>query len=210
VNGIGTAPPDVRRARELGQEEFMELMVAQLRNQDPLKPLESGEFLGQIAQFSTVAGIQELQTSFEQVSGALYSSQALQASSLVGRTVLVATDRAELTAERGLATTVMLDAPARELSLNVYAPSGRLVRTLRSGPHAGGPVTLVWNGRTDDGGTAAPGVYRVTVTDPHGSSVQPLMPGRVASVTLGGPGGGISLNLGAMGAIRFEDVREIR
>ena len=83
---------------ELGQAEFFDLMVTQLKNQDPFKPMESGEFLGQIAQFSTVDGIGGLQRSFESLAGSLQSSQALQASTMVGRSVALPGDTLRLEA----------------------------------------------------------------------------------------------------------------
>ena len=82
---LKTEPKD----KSLGQDEFLELMMTQLQNQDPLNPAESGEFLSQIAQFGTVNGITELQQSFSTLASSLQSNQALQASTMVGRSVLV-------------------------------------------------------------------------------------------------------------------------
>ena len=85
LSGLGLAPAQAAKKDGLGQEEFLNLMVTQLKNQDPFKPLESGEFLGQLAQFGTVSGLAELKTSFSELAGSLVSNQALQAASLVGR-----------------------------------------------------------------------------------------------------------------------------
>ena len=79
---------------ELGKDQFLELLVAQMNNQDPLSPQENGEFIAQLAQFSTVEGIGNLNTSMESLLSGYQSSQALQASSLVGRTVIVPADQA--------------------------------------------------------------------------------------------------------------------
>ena len=73
---------------ELGQDEFLTLMIAQFKNQDPFEPMTNGDFLGQLAQFSTVSGISELQTSFDTLAGAISGEQALQAGSLVGKDIL--------------------------------------------------------------------------------------------------------------------------
>ena len=70
---------------KLGQEEFLRLMITQLKNQDPTKPLDSGEFLGQLAQFGTVSGLADLKSSFTELAGSLVSNQALQAA---GRSLL--------------------------------------------------------------------------------------------------------------------------
>ena len=75
--------------KELGQTDFLHLMLTQLKNQDPFKPLDSSEFLGQLAQFGTVSGLAQLQTSFDGLASSLTSDQALQASGLVGRSALV-------------------------------------------------------------------------------------------------------------------------
>src|SRR5690625_1502858 len=81
---------------EIGQEDFLKLMVTQLQNQDPFSPMENGEFLAQIAQFTTATGIQELQQSFERFSSNIKTEQALQAASLVGRNVVVESDVGQL------------------------------------------------------------------------------------------------------------------
>ena len=84
--GLALQSSDKKRT-ELGQDAFLKLMTAQMQHQDPFKPMESGEFLGQIAQFSTVSGIQAMQESLAGLSTALTSNQTLQAANLVGRGV---------------------------------------------------------------------------------------------------------------------------
>jgi len=74
---------------DLGLNDFFKLMVTQLKNQDPMKPLENGEFLSQIAQFGTVSGIDKLNKTFEGLAANLTSGQAIQAGNLIGREVLV-------------------------------------------------------------------------------------------------------------------------
>jgi flagellar hook assembly protein FlgD len=77
-----------RPTQQFGQEQFLTMMLAQLKNQDPLKPLEPSEFLGQLAQFSTVTGVQEMQKSLGTMVDSLRSSQALEGANFVGRQVL--------------------------------------------------------------------------------------------------------------------------
>jgi len=109
-------------AARLGQEEFLELMIAQLQNQDPFEPMENGNFLAQMAQFGTVSGIQELQQSFESLSSSLVSNQALQAAALVGRQVLAPAGVAILEEGGGLQGAVEL--PAASPAVSVNAPPG--------------------------------------------------------------------------------------
>lgn len=97
VDGIGfegfLQPPNSQQTQldnqVLGQKDFFEIMIAQLTNQDPTKPLDGSEYLGQLAQFSSVTGITELNNSFRDMTRSLQSLQALQASSLVGRGVVL-------------------------------------------------------------------------------------------------------------------------
>src|SRR5690606_26139858 len=90
------APPGRKDPKSLGQEDVMALMITQLQSQDPLKPMENGEFIGQMAQFSTVTGIAEMTKSVSALTEAYSSGQALQAASMVGRTVLTEGDSAAL------------------------------------------------------------------------------------------------------------------
>ena len=95
--GLGLRPSAPES--EMGQADFLRLMTTQLQYQDPFKPMESGEFLGQIAQFSTVSGIQGMQESLDGLAAALSSNQTLQAASLVGRGVMVPSSAAWLGTE---------------------------------------------------------------------------------------------------------------
>ena len=94
--GISSAEPKNEDRQELGQDQFFDLMVAQLTNQDPLNPLESNEFIAQVAQFSTVNGIKQVQESIGELATSFQSGQALQASTMVGRDVLVPGQRGVL------------------------------------------------------------------------------------------------------------------
>ncbi|MBE0509915.1 MAG: flagellar hook assembly protein FlgD, partial [Gammaproteobacteria bacterium] len=90
LNGVNTTKnSNEKKTGELGQDEFMTLMLAQMKHQDPMNPMENGDFIAQLAQFRTVTGIDQLNNSFNGFSQTMQSSQALQASSLVGREVLV-------------------------------------------------------------------------------------------------------------------------
>ncbi len=211
-SGLHTAKPS--QATRLGQEDFFRLLITQLRNQDPFKPLASGEFLSQIAQFSTVAGVQDLQQSFEQLAGSLYSSQALQASALVGRTVyLPGSDIALDASGGGVSAQVELGSSTGGLTVGIYDGTGSLVRRLVLGPQPAGPVAFHWDGMTEAGTPAAPGVYRIkaeAMVDGKNVAVDTLVAARVESVTLGRAGQGITLNLSGLGAVDFAQVRRIQ
>ena len=196
----------------LGQEDFLQLMITQLNNQDPFKPMASGEFLTQIAQFSQASGIQELQNSFAELSSALTSSQALQASALVGRTVLVESSEAALAAGGTVSGRVELPQPVQSLQVEVLGPAGEVLRRLDLGPQAAGQAAFTWDGRDDAGNPLPPGAYTLRAVAGSGgesAAATVLLAARVDSVTLGGGAGGITLNLAGLGQRPLGDVREI-
>ena len=92
--GAGSTAKSAKELQQLGQDQFMKLMLTQLKNQDPLKPLESTEFLSQLAQFSTVTGIQDVKGAVTDMVGSLRASQALQGAGLIGRSVVAVADHA--------------------------------------------------------------------------------------------------------------------
>ena len=212
--GLGLSPrSETTRGRtELGQKEFFELMVAQLKHQDPLKPLDSNEFLGQVAQFTTVSGIQDMQKSFADLAATLGSSQALQASTLVGREVLVPGSAGYLAETGTLGGAVQVADSTRALTVTVHDANGQVVRQMGLGARAAGEVEFNWDGITDAGKRAAPGVYSVSATvDADGQKVaaETAVLARVESVTLGRGGSEMQLNLTGLGSVGLGGVRQI-
>jgi flagellar basal-body rod modification protein FlgD len=202
---------DTSKSKKIGQEQFLELMVAQLKNQDPTKPLQSGEFLGQLAQFGTVNGIQEMQSSISDLSTSLRSNQALMASGLVGRTVLAPGDVGQLTAGAGLSGALDLPASAGDVVLSISDASGQLVQRLSMGPQAAGQLTFNWDGKMANGMTATPGLYKINAQAISGNdkfAVNTSVLSRVDSVTLGDPKG-MTLNLSGLGPVQLSDVKQI-
>ena len=96
-------PKQEKKSDELGQQDFINLMITQLRNQDPFEPLQSGEFIGQLAQFGTVSGIGELKETVSDLANSLISNQTLEAANLIGKNALVPSDSLSLE-ENGSAT----------------------------------------------------------------------------------------------------------
>lgn len=194
--------------QSLGQEDFLKLMITQFQNQDPFKPMESGEFLGQMAQFSTVAGINDLNSQFAQLAVNLGSDQALQGAALVGRQALVEANA--VNTGEGAAGIVELDAPG-ELTIDIHDASGQLVRSLSLGPQTAGASVFTWDGAANDGTRLPAGDYRldarlsgdgVTVSQPI------LITGRIDSVSVGG-NGGTAFNIAGIGPVSLGDIRRI-
>jgi flagellar basal-body rod modification protein FlgD len=198
--------------KQLGQSEFFELMTAQLQHQDPLDPTKSDALIAQVAQFSTVDGIQEMQRSIEALSGSFQSAQALHASTLVGREVLVNTDRAVLETAEDITGAIALDAPASALAIEVTTPSGALVRKIDLGPQESGRVSFAWDGFNQAGEPAVPGQYVVKAVVEQGGetfSVPTFLRSKVESVTLNREPGMVALNLRHHDSVRLDQVVEL-
>lgn len=199
--------------KELGQDEFFKLMITQLKNQDPMKPMENGEFLAQIAQFSTVNGITSLQQSFATLASALQSGQALQASTMVGRSVLVASDWLHLDAGRAANGAVELDAAASDVTVTISDAKGQAVKRIDLGAHAAGTVQFNWAGVDEGGAGVAPGDYLVTAQADFetgvSQSLTTLANVKVESVTIPGAGQTPILNLTGRQQVPLSDVRQV-
>ncbi len=212
-NGATSSVVSGESASEMGQADFIELLVAQIKNQDPTKPLEPSQFMNQLAQFSTVNGIQELKDSFDLLAGKLSSEQSLQAASLVGRNVLVPGGQALLTAGGTVNGKVELPQQSADLSLRIINPQGVEVRTLPLGGHDQGAVQFQWDGFADDGSAVPPGKYTViaeALIDGNQQAVVVEMETRVDSITLNQDGLGTTLNLASGASVPLSFVEEIK
>lgn len=213
--GLGrpsTAPP---KAAELGQNDFLTLMMAQIRAQDPMNPMDNNAFLSQLAQFSTVSGIEKLNQSFATLAGSLASNQTLQASQLVGRSVVVSGDGVDFdpSADSGLTTLVDLPAMVPDLTINLYDATGELVRSMSMAGQGPGLVEVKWDGLTDSGDPLPAGRYRQEAIGSvgGGATVFPsLVLSKVEGVTVDPQGGPPVLALAGGGQITLDEVREIR
>ena len=214
ISELGLARPQTPAPQSQGrlnQEAFLELMIAQFRNQDPFKPMENGEFLGQLAQFGTVTGIEELQQSVGTLATSLYSDQALQASGLIDRNVLVPGDTGVLSAQTNLAGAVELPASTGSLAIQVKDASGALVRRIDLGTQQAGLVRFEWDGLNASGERMPSGSYQleaISAAAGVNEQVPVLIEARVDSVTLGNAGG-VLLNLEGLGEQALADVRRI-
>lgn len=198
---------------ELGKNEFMNLLVAQMNNQDPLSPQDNGEFIAQLAQFSTVEGIENMNTSMDSLLSGYQSSQALQASSLVGRSVIVPTMNAMVDTQEGIQGQLALTQRSDNVSVNVYDEKGSLVSTVNMGAKEAGMLDFKWDGKNGSGETLPAGKYKFEAQasiNGENKQLATLLPANVDSVSLGmGKGGEMVLNLAGLGSIGLSEVLTI-
>lgn len=200
-----------KSANNLGVEDFLTLMTAQLKNQDPMKPLEGTEFVAQLAQFGTVSGIQQMQGSVETLASSLRSTQVLNGTSLVGHDVLAQAESFTLTEGVGVAGEVDVPSGAATLQIRITDSSGALVREITTEPQSG-VNSFTWDGLRDDGTPVESGEYDIEAIAANGdinASLEVLMAGRVSSVTIDSQGTGLTLNTGALGPIAMNNVRRV-
>jgi len=193
---------------ELGQNEFLKLMLAQLKNQDPFKPQDPTAFLSQLAQFSTVTSVQNMQDSLTQLSDSMRSSQVLSGSTLVGHDVLAPASSAAYTAGSSVKGAADIPEGATSVTVGVRDANGALVRRFQI-PAGSGLTDFSWDGLTDSGTSAPTGTYKFEVVanvGGQGVSVDPLITSRVASVTI--DASGLILNTNA-GTIPIGDVKRV-
>lgn len=178
------------------EQRFLKLLVTQLNNQDPLNPLDNAQLTSQLAQMSTVTGIEKLNTAFESMLAQSGSSQVLQSANLIGRTVLVPGQ--EIQNVPGQASQFGVDLPfgADAMTVNFTAPNGDVVRSVALGAHGPGVQTMTWDGLSTSGAVLPAGSYRVNVEARIGEgkvAAEALAFSRVGSVSQGT--GGVTVDL---------------
>lgn len=196
---------------DLGQNEFMELMIAQMENQSPLDPQDNGEFISQLAEFSALEEMQTLNDTVNNFATQFRSSQALQASAMVGRSVLVPGGEAPLSPAGMIEGVVELPASTSSLRISILNPAGELVNSWNLGQQAAGTIPFVWDGTNADGEAMPYDEYTIKADmNSSGETVQAstLLAANVNSVSIS-QAGDITLNLQGLGAIPLDNVREI-
>lgn len=148
----------------LDQNAFLKLMTTQLKTQDPFDPVDNTQMVAQMAQFSSVAGISEMNTSLKQISADIASSRIGDAASWIGRSALVEADVATPMAGGGYAGEIVLPENANSVTLSLVDESGALVHTEALGAQTAGTLAFAWDGRNEAGQTAATGPLRVIVS----------------------------------------------
>jgi len=197
----------------LGGTDFLTLMLAQLKNQDPTSPVDSNTFLNQLAQLSEVQGISSLNTSFSTLSSSLSSSQALQASSLLGHQALVNSGTASLAANGTISGAVNVPQTTSQVLLTVSDAGGALVRQINLGAQSAGLTSFSWDGKEGNGSQAPAGTYTLSAQYAGATSgstaATTLVNGTVESVSMGAGSTGLTLNVAGVGSVPFSSVQQI-
>ncbi len=148
----------------LGQADFLRLMTAQMKNQDPFSPVDNTQMVAQMAQFSTNAGISEMSTTLKAMAAKMTSASASDAMGFVGKAVLTAGSTAYERTTGGLAGAVEVDGTATDVNVTITGADGNVVKTLQLGRQANaGTATFDWDGKDDAGNKVEDGPYKIAV-----------------------------------------------
>jgi flagellar basal-body rod modification protein FlgD len=197
-------------SQELGQNEFLHLMIAQLRNQDPFKPTDPTQFLSQLAQFSQVTSMQNVQSSIETLAGSLRSTQVLNGTSLVGHDVLAPATSNTIEAGAQVKGAAEVPKGASAVDVVVRDSAGALVRRF-SMPTGSGLQEFTWDGLDAQGNAVPAGTYDFEIIANVGGesiALDPMITTRVSSVTIDPSSGSLTLNT-STGAVPITDVRRV-
>ncbi|MCD5996868.1 flagellar hook assembly protein FlgD [Pseudomonas sp. CDFA 602] len=195
----------------LGKDSFLQLLVTQMKNQNPLDPQDNTQFVAQLAQFSSLESMQNLTSTVDSIATSYKSSQALQASSLVGRSVIIDASSTTVDTAKGMTGSIVVPGSSSVTSVKIYDAQSNLVDTVDLGAQKAGTTSFAWDGQASDGTTAPAGSYSFIAEgsiDGKNTQLSTYLPATVNSVTLGVNGAETMLNL-ASGSVALSKVQTI-
>ena len=193
----------------MGQADFLRLMTEQMKNQDPLNPVKGAEFLGQLAQFSTVQGIENMQQAMGAMASVMENDQSLRAATLVGRDALVEADAVQLQAGAGVNGEIVAT-QAGPIHMEVVDASGQVVRRFDVEAAGSGAVQFAWDGKNSAGDPTQAGTYTFRATsgtDKDSEALSVRLAAHIDSVSIEPQG--LVLNLAGHGSLPLASVRRI-
>ena len=198
--------------QQLKQDDFFALLSQQLAYQDPFKPVDNSEMIAQMASFTTAEGISTMGTEFAGMKDVLNSSQALEASTLVGKKVLIPSNQGYLANEGGFSGSINSKTGAYNATVSVENEAGVVVRTIQLGDIGAGNQRFSWDGLSQNGDRLQSGKYSFKTTgmvNGQGEELTTAVYAHVESVSLGGGTAGVNLNLQGLGGIKLSDAIEV-
>ncbi|ATF08810.1 flagellar hook assembly protein FlgD [Candidatus Enterovibrio altilux] len=198
---------------DLKQEDFLSLLTQQLAYQDPFKPVNNEQMIGQMASFATVDGIGKMNKQFSSLNTVMTSNQALQASSLVGQDVLVRGNKGFKSAIGSIVGMVKLPQAMNDVMVRIHNEQGQLLKNFSIGSKSSGDHRVEWDGLDDSGNLLSEGKYTINVSgfiDGESQDFELSTYANVNSVLLGNSDGNIMLNVaGYASPVKLIEVLEV-
>ena len=161
------------RSQTLGQADFLKLMTAQMKNQDPFDPVDNTQMVAQMAQFSSLAGITEMSSTLKAIADKLGATSTQDAVGYIGRTVLTEGDVAYGRTTGGLAGAIELGAAASNVTVSISNANGELLRTVDLGAQDAGTIAYEWDGKDGSGADAGAGPFTIAISANDGTQSVP-------------------------------------
>lgn len=196
-------------AAEDMQSRFLNLLLTQLKNQDPMNPTDANQMTAQLSQISTVSGIEKLNATMEQLLGSYNTVQNMQAAAMIGKTVFIAGNGLTLGSQGALGG-FELSGAADKVVVSIKDANGKLVTSQEIGPMPAGIGNFVWDGKLADGSAAPQGQYSFTFEASMGDTAvkgTALQAGTISALTM--LSNGVSLQLSDNKSISYSDIRQI-
>lgn len=213
LNSLQNPTPTSTKSNDaLGKDAFLQLLVTQMKNQNPLDPQDNSEFVAQLAQFSSLESMQNLTSTVDTIAANYQSSQALQASSLVGRSVIVSSSSTVVDTIKGMTGTVVVPSSSPMTTVKISDAQGNVVRTIDLGTQTAGNASFTWDGKNESGEVATAGNYSFVATgslEGTATALATYLPATVNSVTTGVNGAEMTLNLAGGQSVALSKVQTI-
>ena len=209
VSSITTTGIIAKKEAENTQDRFLKLLVTQMKNQDPLKPLDNAEVTSQLAQISTVTGIDKLNTTLKILSSDYEDSQSIEATAMIGHHAFVPGKSIHLEKNAAIAG-IELAQPVDELKVTISDSHGVAIHNIDLKAYPAGISSIKWDGETDSGAKAADGEYTFEVSATQGGKdikVNTLALGSVNSISHGEQG--TLLDMGKLGLVSLSDIKQV-
>ncbi|KAA8729554.1 MAG: flagellar hook assembly protein FlgD [Ewingella americana] len=193
---------------------FLTLLVAQLKNQDPTNPMDNAQLTSQLAQINTVSGIEKLNTTLGSISGQINSNQSVQATALIGHGVMIEGRAILVGSSDGKVSTtpfgLQLESAADTNNVVISDSTGKVVKTIALGSQTAGVHSYTWDGKQDDGTAAPDGAYTFSINSTNGGQQMVATALNYALVNgVTNDSSGAVLDLGVRGTTTLANVRQI-
>lgn len=209
INGTSKSKTTSTDASPVSQDHFLTMLTTQLKNQDPMSPMDNAQMTSQLAQISTVDSLKQVNSTLQTMLSTFQSDQTMQAAAMVGRGVLVDGKGLQLYSGQALGG-VELTQPADKVNVSILDSSGIEVANLDLGSMDAGSHVFTWDGKTSAGADAAAGLYSVKINAVQGGSkvdATSLQLGTVSSVVSGAKG--VQIEVGKLGTFSMSDIKRI-
>lgn len=212
LNGVPNAAPKTQKSNQLSQDDFIKILLTQMRLQTPQNPFDSNAMMQQMSQLTNLSATKEMEKAVATLNTNLGANQVLAASQLVGKKVQVANEVSPLSSTDGLKGSLVLPESADNMTVTIRDQSNKVVKSIVLGASEAGVVDFSWNGVDTDNKVCAPGYYKLSASATiNGQNVAIPTAGtfNVNSVALDKNGNGVILNLDGIGGINMKDLIKI-